>query len=153
MTIDDPESQAARRATLENDRRLRESGSTYFDHASADADTPRGRYAIAEREAAITGKAPPPITAPNWAPDLAGTEPPLGIDINFVEPCGTTAEIEASLVNQSDNPESPTGVPPMLPPAETDGPAAPPGGSGPAPSGVLVFEQAGPSPFPEQTDE
>ena len=35
------------------------------------------------------------MAAPNWSVDPTGIEPPLGIDVNAVEPCGEKFEIDA----------------------------------------------------------
>ena len=37
------------------------------------------------------------MAAPNWAPQAVGVEPPLGLDVNAVEPVGEPGEIAASL--------------------------------------------------------
>jgi hypothetical protein len=44
-----------------------------------------------------------------WNSDISGVEPPLGIDLGYVEPCGTPAEVESSLLAASSalSPEDP----------------------------------------------
>jgi DNA-binding transcriptional regulator YhcF (GntR family) len=63
--------------------------------------TPSGRFAKALGEFTV-GSTPTvdyphlPETSP-WSQPQPGLEPPLGIDVSYVEPCGTQAEIERSL--------------------------------------------------------
>jgi hypothetical protein len=74
--------------------------STFLDHAQAAAlDELGGRFARIQPQS-VTGSTPIPQYPAASAPfqsDPCGVEPPLGTNINFVEPCGTAAEIEASL--------------------------------------------------------
>lgn len=83
--------------------------SSYADHTS---DERGGRFAAKETPFSVTGIAPmPKIPAqpPHspWAgPDLVGDEPPLGIDVNALEPVGTPVEIEASLAASLEAPTS-----------------------------------------------
>ncbi|MGA8698473.1 MAG: hypothetical protein WB689_32495 [Xanthobacteraceae bacterium] len=101
MTTYDPEDQAERRRVLRNDERVREQSrntGTYLSHTHSELG---GRFAVAEHQT-ITGvvsPAPPSLPANSpWAgADPVPVEPSLGTDINFVEPCGTAAEIEASI--------------------------------------------------------
>ena len=135
----DPESQAERRRVLLNDACVREQSGTYLSHTHSELG---GRFAVTDHQT-ITGvisPAPPPLPAnsPWHGPDPVPKEPPLGYDINAMP------ELETS-----------TGVPPVSPPVATDDPvAAPLGGSlVQQPSGGLVSERAGSSPFPTDQDE
>jgi hypothetical protein len=61
----------------------------------------QGRHAAAAR-ASVVGKERVPLyprQGPDspWSNDLSGVEPPLGIDLEYVEPCGTPVEVAASL--------------------------------------------------------
>jgi hypothetical protein len=111
----EPVSQAERRLVLENDRKIREAEkrsnivrdakkepSTYLDQAQIEALHEGGRYERLSKPT-FTG------STPGWVPprahgdnqwtqdDPVPDEPPLGIDVNAVEPVGTESEIEASL--------------------------------------------------------
>jgi hypothetical protein len=65
---DDPESQAVRRATLRNDRLVREQAGTLHGHAISEANEGAGRF-TAQSRATVVGAtaAPAPVAAPNWA--------------------------------------------------------------------------------------
>jgi hypothetical protein len=54
----------------------------------------QGRFA-ATNKSTVVGSTPGPAypAGPNWANDPTGVEPPLGVDINELEPVGTAAEI------------------------------------------------------------
>ena len=143
MTTSDQEDQAEKRRTLLNDARVREQSrdsdtGTYLSHTHSEVG---GRFAVTEHQT-ITGvvsPAPPPLPAnsPWHGSDPVPDEPPLGYDINAMP-----------------DPENPTGVFSISPPAATDDPAhAPSGGSGPAPSGGLMSERAGSSPSSETESE
>jgi hypothetical protein len=84
-------SQAEREAILRNDR-----ANTFAGRAQAEADEIQGRWAQ-EHKATVTGTGPVeyPMVAPNWSVDPTGVEPPLGMDVNTVEPCGEKFEIDA----------------------------------------------------------
>jgi hypothetical protein len=90
-------SQAERRRILDNDRKA----STYSRIAQSEAeDLAGGRYA-AMGKPSVTGTTPAiryPVQPPNspWASDLLGPEPPLGIDINAMQPVGEPHEVKAS---------------------------------------------------------
>jgi hypothetical protein len=91
--------QKLRRETLENDKKVREQGTTFHQFAESEANEPRGRWA-ATNEATVIGEVPiPPYTAgANWCSDPCGDEPPLGYAIDEqLEPVGTPQEIEASI--------------------------------------------------------
>jgi hypothetical protein len=75
---------------------------TLLAHAIADAAGPGGRFARLT-PAAVTGATPIPqvprlpASSPWSSGDPVGPEPPLGLDVNAVEPVGIAPEIEASL--------------------------------------------------------
>jgi len=90
-----------KRATLENDRKVRE-GSTYFHHAAASAlDEMGGRFAKVQ-PTTVTGSTPsawPKMPEGNpWACDPLPMEPPLGYAIDAQDPVGEPHEIAASRV-------------------------------------------------------
>jgi hypothetical protein len=87
--------QSERRETLENDQRVQRD--TLQFRTSADLGLENtGRYA---KPFAVTGQTPTPQypAGPNWAPDPVGVEPPLGIDVNAMEPVGEVGEVQASI--------------------------------------------------------
>ena len=97
---DDLESQAVRRATLRNDRLVRDQVGMLYGHAISEANEGAGRFTAQSRVGATA--APAPVAAPNWAHDPSGPEPPLGVDINALEPTGTPTEIAQSLIDNSE---------------------------------------------------
>src|SRR5215472_4151819 len=75
------EEQAERRRVFAQDQSLR--GTTFHQHAQADADTPRGRFTAHERST-VVGAQPTfnyPAAAAHQA-DPCGIEPPLGYRID-----------------------------------------------------------------------
>src|SRR5262249_61012382 len=67
--------------------------------AALEAEQPAGRYREITKQKVVGASAGPyPRAAGPWHnnPDNA-VEPPLGVDLNAVEPVGTPAEIKASL--------------------------------------------------------
>ncbi len=78
--------QAERRAELENDRRVREKGTTLHQFAQAEAAEARGRFS-AHEQSTVTGAAElPKYPAAYLQHDPVPDEPSLGVDINKVEP-------------------------------------------------------------------
>jgi hypothetical protein len=77
--------------------------STYAGFAQASADEDRGGRFKTVNKTIVVGTTPAPVypAGPAWCADPTGVEPALGTDINFVEPCGTAAEIEASIATAS----------------------------------------------------
>jgi len=75
---------------LKNDRRV---ASTYLDHTHSEEG---GRFA---KPTNVIGATPTPQypAGPNWSADPTGVEPPLGFDVNAVEPVGEQFEIERHL--------------------------------------------------------
>jgi len=95
--------QAERRRIMADDRRAK---ATYHNFAQADADTELGgRYAKVQ-PTSVTGANPgsvypkQPEGSP-WRTDECPPEPPLGCNIDAVEPVGEVFEIEASKEEQS----------------------------------------------------
>jgi hypothetical protein len=71
-------------------------GETYFERAQVDLEAELGGR-FAKPRPMVSGEVPEqPATSP-WSRDPVGREPPLGIDVNAVEPVGEAHEIEASL--------------------------------------------------------
>ena len=92
MAAVDEVSQAERRRVLANDRKV----STYRDAAQASIDDLCGGRYGAIGKPTVTGASP--ISYPRqpegspWASDPIGDEPPLGVDINAIEPVGEIHE-------------------------------------------------------------
>ena len=86
---------------------------TLFGRAIAEQGTIQGRFA-AESRARVVGSRPLveypalPPNSPSWASHAVGQEPPVGFDINAVEPVGTHAEIEQSLAEVGDGAATPS---------------------------------------------
>jgi hypothetical protein len=81
------EEQEERRQVVQNQRRLREQGSTFSRFAQADADQRRGRFDAHEKSTMIGSEPLPrypqlPASSPWAGPDLVPTEPPLGYCID-----------------------------------------------------------------------
>ena len=97
---------AERQALLRQEHKLNEPA-TLFARARAgldDTDVPGGRYAA--QQAHFPGEGSYPAAA-EWTRDGVGLEPPSGIDINALEPCGTFAEVQRSeFANSEPNPAS-----------------------------------------------
>jgi hypothetical protein len=79
----------------------RRRGGTYRDFAEAEFSGDRGRF-TAQSKSAVTGADPVPTypVLPASSPfhhDPVGHEPPLGFDVNALEPTGTHVEVEQSL--------------------------------------------------------
>jgi hypothetical protein len=79
-------------------------------HSRTDTDAPGGRYSSLGKPF-VTGATPgpqyPKISSGAWSEgidQLTGTEPPLGFDVNEMEPVGTTAEIERSATSARELP-------------------------------------------------
>lgn len=74
---------------------------TYFAHALADADLEHGGRFASLSKPIVTGAGHEyprqPETAPGNQAALVGDEPPIGIDVNALEPVGTAVEIERSI--------------------------------------------------------
>ena len=89
--------QAEKRQVLANDRRA-----SLHDHATAQVnDSLGGRFAKAVHQTSVTGTmpiaAPPRISESSpWARgvDPSGQEPPLGLDVNYVEPIEQPKAVE-----------------------------------------------------------
>jgi hypothetical protein len=146
MTTSDPEDQNERRRVLRNDARVRDQSrngntGTFLSHTHI--DDAGGRFA-AVNAATIVGSEPAvkypqlPSSSPWHGSDPVPDEPPLGYRVDALNPI-----------------KSPTGVPSVSPLVATDDPAhAPSSDGGPAtPSGGLVSERAGSSPFSESETE
>jgi hypothetical protein len=81
--------QKEREQVLRNDKRVT---STFLEHTHSEEG---GRFAKPQTVIGATPTVQYPMAAPNWSVDPTGVEPPLGIDVNAVEPCGEKFEIEA----------------------------------------------------------
>jgi hypothetical protein len=90
------EEQAERRDIIENEKRLR--GSTLSQFAQSDAAEARGRFSAISNPTVIgTETTPKYPQGPAWCADPTGVEPPLGVDINAMEPVGEPHELKASI--------------------------------------------------------
>lgn len=102
--------QAERRAIISAEARAaraeRFHKNTYYSHAQADADLAAGgRYAKVEERPVVGVPIYPALPASSpWHCDPIGIEPPLGIDVNAMEPTGTEIEIAKSLACASHSP-------------------------------------------------
>jgi hypothetical protein len=94
-------SQREKRSILENDKRVREQGTTYSSFAEAFADEERGgRFAAINKTNVIgTAAAPQYPEGPAWCADRTGAEPALGVDINEMPPTGEPHELKASITD------------------------------------------------------
>ncbi len=92
------EEQAERLEWIENEKKLRNQGSTFSKFAESEATTPLGRFS-AISSPVVVGSTPLPKYegAPNWSPDPTGPEPPLNADVNALEPTGEPHELKASV--------------------------------------------------------
>jgi len=96
--FDNPASQAERRKVLKD---------TYLARAETEAGLVGGRWTKPSEATVIgsqAGCAYPRLPETSWTNWPDGTEPPLGIDVNAVDPCGTAEEIAASLRSKDDGP-------------------------------------------------
>ena len=96
-------SQKERAEVLKNDRAVQKN--TFLSHTHSEEG---GRYAKPQTVIGATPTVQYPRAAPNWSVDPTGVEPPLGIDVNTVEPCGEKFEIEA--LGDPTTPEASTAV-------------------------------------------
>ena len=90
------EEQNDRLEILENEKRLRDQGSTYMAHTHNDAG---GRFSAISNPTVI-GSTPSPASAYPAAflqHDPVPDEPSLGVDINEMEPVGQPHELKATL--------------------------------------------------------
>jgi hypothetical protein len=94
------EEQDERREVIENEKRLRNQGSTFSQFAMSDADTDRGRFTTHEKSTVI-GTTPTPASeypaGPNWSADPVPSEPSLGVSVNEMQPCGEPHEVSSDL--------------------------------------------------------
>jgi hypothetical protein len=95
------EEQADRREVIENEKRLRSSssdqGSTFLAHTHNDTG---GRFSAISNPTVIGTEATPKYPqGPAWCADPSGIEPPLGVDINAMEPVGEPHELKASIAS------------------------------------------------------
>jgi hypothetical protein len=78
---------------LRNDQRA----NTFAGRAIAEADDVRGRWAEINKSNVVGSQQAvhyPRLPENSWTIDPTGVEPPLGLDVNAVEPCGEKFEIE-----------------------------------------------------------
>jgi hypothetical protein len=73
---------------------------TYFERAHVDQDLEGGRFAAS----VVAGESPAvqyPMLPPSspWAGPVLPDEPPFGIDVNAMVPCGTPAEVDRSFAS------------------------------------------------------
>jgi hypothetical protein len=101
MTTEAQRERQERVETLRNDARLRQQpqGTTLSQFAQAEANLDLGRFGTLGNPHVTGSTANPnyPAASAPFQYDPCGPEPSLGVDLNFVEPCGTPAEVAASL--------------------------------------------------------
>jgi hypothetical protein len=86
---------------------LGSSGSmTYHSRSLAELQLEQGQSGRFTDKATVIGSKAA-VSYPRLPPDnpfssdISGVEPPIGIDLSYVEPCGTPAEVEASLLRDA----------------------------------------------------
>ena len=130
------EEMAERKDYLENEKRLRNQGTTFSEFAQSDAATSLGRFGAVSSPRVIGEKSPAAQypAGSNWTVDPVPPELPLGVDINEMPVCGEPHELKASIAS-------------LEPPAQATGPTSatlsPFGGAvGPPSSGDQTTEDA-----------
>jgi hypothetical protein len=109
--------QLERLEAVENERRLRNQGSTFSQFAESDAATPLGRFKEVSNPTVIGATKVPQYPAAYLQHDPVPDEPPTGVNINEHPPVGELHELRASIANQ---------VGPVLSQAQTGDPTAAP---------------------------
>jgi hypothetical protein len=95
--------QKLRNETMENDRKVREQASTFFQHAQSSIDDELGGRFAKTNSTAVTGSTPLPSFPPlppssPWAgPDPVPIEPPLGYNVDALEHPGHFSPVEAQV--------------------------------------------------------
>jgi hypothetical protein len=95
------EEQASRLEILENEKRVRNPGTTFHQFGSSEAAEARGRFSSISNPTVI-GSTPTPASAYPAAflqHDPVPDEPKLGVDINAMEPVGEPHELRASIAS------------------------------------------------------
>ena len=97
MSTSAQEEQAERRRVFAQDQSVPRQGTTFHQHAQADADIPRGRFSAIANAQVVGATAVPnyPAASAHQA-DPCGTEPPLGYRIDELEPLELTTEAQAT---------------------------------------------------------
>jgi len=82
-----------------DDDRRRTRGLTFHDVALGEAGTVQGRFASVAKTQVTSGvfEYPKLPASSPWSTNPLPEEPPLGFDVNALEPTGTAAEIEQSM--------------------------------------------------------
>jgi hypothetical protein len=106
MTYENPTSQAERRATLENDRAVREQGSTFKTFADAFSNEGKESGRFSKLDASATTKRLPEGSPWSGVQPGPGKEKPLGFSIDEMQPTGEVFEVRQSL--ESGAPVSPS---------------------------------------------
>jgi len=86
--------QADRLETLLNDKRVQKDASTFLSHTHSEDS---GRFAKPQTVIGLDSVQYPTLPENSWTNDPTPTEPPLGIDVNAMEPVGEEFEVAASL--------------------------------------------------------
>jgi hypothetical protein len=104
MVTEAQREQAQRRATLDNDRKVREQGGTFLSHTHSDLG---GRYSAVGAQT-IVGQTPNPYPAASssWQIQLPD-EPPLGLDNPELEPSFLATSPAQATGEPSDAPSDP----------------------------------------------
>jgi hypothetical protein len=101
MTTSHQKEQAERKALAGSTTTM-----TFHSRALADLQLEQGQSGRFTDKASLSGAEASvrypkqPATSP-WSSDLSGVEPPLGVDLGYVEPCGTPKEVEESLLREA----------------------------------------------------
>jgi hypothetical protein len=119
MPLSRQEEMDERKSILENDLRLRNQGTTFSQFAESDAATSLGRFnAISNPTVVGSGAVPNYPAGPAWCAADQEVEPPLGVDVNSLEPTGEIAELKASRLQPEPSISSPAqATPPARPQA------------------------------------
>jgi len=86
--------QADRLETLLNDKRVQKDASTFLSHTHSEDS---GRFAKPQTVIGLDSVQYPTLPENSWTNDPTPTEPPLGIDVNAMEPVGEVGEVQASI--------------------------------------------------------
>jgi hypothetical protein len=130
------EEQAERLNVIENEKRLRNQGTTFSQFAQTDAATSLGRFSAISNPVVVGEKQIPKYPAAYHQHDPVPDEPPLGVDINAIEPVGEKFEVEQSLSVDGQSPlelvslpfsAQATGSEPLAEPGERNDASLPPG--------------------------
>jgi hypothetical protein len=100
------EEQLLRKETLDNDRRVREQGSTFLAHTHNDIG---GRFAAISSPVVVGSESIPKYPAAYHQVDPVPDEPALGVSVEDHEPVGEPHELRASVQSLEPSPQGTSG--------------------------------------------